>query len=125
MADALAARDQKMQEALDSIAALNETADSRLAGWVSDIRVAIRDRELDLVEVTQERDRLQADNDRLRRELLAVNNYAVLRHGTGWDSEYDLIHWDEHDMVWTPVEKGISPRGATTLRDTYNAQAKP
>lgn len=118
-------RNEKMLEALDNIAALNSTADSRLAGWVTDIRVGLRDRELHHFEAEQENERLHAESDRLKRELLAVNNYAILRKGSGWDAEFTLIHWDEEEMIWTEVEDRISRGAAVVLRDTYNARINP
>lgn len=86
----------------------------------TDIGVWMRDRELHHFETEQENDRLKADNDRLYAELLATNNYAILRRGDGWDAEFDLIHWDEEGKVWTMSESGISKGAAITLRDEYN-----
>ena len=110
-----AMREAKMHEAFAGLRSISPTADTRIGMWITDIGVFIRDRELHHFEVEQENARLTAENEHLKRELLATNNYAIQRVGSGWGAEYNLIHWDEKDFVWTLVETNISSDAATTL----------
>jgi hypothetical protein len=110
-------RNEKMLEALDNIAALNSTADSRLAGWVQDIRVGIRDRELHHFETEEENASLVAEIEKLKSER---QEYAILAEGRGWDATYAVVRWDENGF-WEKSQGGLSFDNATILRDHHNA----
>lgn len=114
-------RERKKDEAfpvLSEIARLHPELD--ISQHVQSIGLFIRDRELHHFEVEQENELLQAEKEQLQRELLATNNYAIVKRGNGWDASFDLITWDEQEKVWTTVETDISKGAALTLRDEYN-----
>lgn len=117
----VAAREEVGQRAFEKLHAMGAEA----AQAAIDIGVVMRDRELHHFETEQEIERLRAENANLAREILATNNYAIYKRGSGWDASYDLIHWDEEERVWKSSESDISKGAAITLRDTYNAARQP
>ncbi len=106
----------------EAVSVLLEAPDENVREGVGTIVRHIQARELHHFETEQENEKLKAENEKLHRELLATNNYAILQRGSGWDSSFDLISWDEEDYVWKVNESDLSKGAVITLRDTYNAR---
>jgi hypothetical protein len=112
-------RNAKMLMALNHLTAIAATTDTRIAGWVTDIRVGIRDLN---TYVAQAREEIAALKEKPKPDL-PEGLHAIVRRGNAWDAGYDLIIWNTEE--WEVVQTDLTRANAIVLRDHYNAGITP